>query len=70
MTDNPNTFDEILGKMSNEGIEWLVAALDEAMLQADNTYVDSAYQSVQDEVGVALWDIRCLIVKCVSEGVV
>jgi hypothetical protein len=59
--------DEILGKMSGEAIEWLVCALEESMLREDNTYVDPVYQEVQDQVGVALWDIRCLIVKCASE---
>ena len=58
--------DEILGKMSAEGVEWLVCALDEAMLQSDNTYVQPEYQATQDEVGVALWDIRQLIVNIMS----
>jgi len=55
--------DEILGKMSPEAIDWLVDALYLAMLKSDNTYVQPEYQVTQDEVGVALWEIRQLIVK-------
>jgi len=58
--------DEILGKMSAEGVEWLVWALDEAVLQSDNTYVQPEYQATQDEVGVALWEIRQLVVNTMS----
>jgi len=58
--------DEILGKMSAEGVEWLVDALDSAMLESDNTYVQPEYQVTQDEVGVALWEIRQLIVKIMA----
>jgi len=55
--------DQILGKMSPKAIDWLVDALDSAIVESDNTYVQPEYQVTQDEVGVALWEIRQLIVK-------
>lgn len=49
--------DKILANMSPMAREWLVDVLNEASMRSDNTYVDPEYQEVQDQVGVALWEL-------------
>lgn len=53
--------DKIFADMSPMGMSWLVDALHEAMYKSDNEYVDPEYQEVQDQVGLALWQLARLV---------
>lgn len=55
------SLDAILANMDLKAIEWLMYALDDAAIQADNEYVQPEYQVRQEQVSEGLWKLARLV---------